>query len=123
DGYTYPHKDPRGILAGERWEDLIDGRFVAVLPPVIDDEFGMVTIRVGGEMAHLHREVAREFHEALGYARRRTDGQQCPECPEFGERTAPGSPLWRCLNGHVFNVETVLQRVTACDHCLGYGNQ
>lgn len=123
DGYTYPHKDPRGILQGERWEDLIDGRLVAVLPPGIDDEFGAVAIRIGDEMAHLHREVAREFHEALGYARRRADGQQCPECPEFGEPTAPGSSNWRCLNGHIFDVETTLQRVKACDDCLGYGNQ
>lgn len=123
DGYTYPHKDPRGTLRGERWEDLVDGRLVAVLPPGIGTEFGSVTVSIGDEVAHLHREVVQEFHEALGYARRRADGQQCPECPEFADPTAPGSPMWRCLNGHVFAVAAVLQRVKQCDHCLGYGNQ
>lgn len=119
--YDYPHKDPRGILRGEKWEDLLDGQFVSVLPPDMATPFGTVTIRVGQEMADLHTEVAHEFHQALGYARRRAGAQQCPLCPEYGEPLAAESPMWQCLNGHVFDVETAIQQLRPCKPCGGYG--
>ncbi|WP_147269080.1 hypothetical protein [Sphaerisporangium album] len=66
DGYTYPYKDPRGILAGNRWEDLVDGQLVSVQR--LGGDFGTVAVRVRAELAHLHGEIAGEMREALGYA-------------------------------------------------------
>ncbi|GAA0980511.1 hypothetical protein GCM10009555_047140 [Acrocarpospora macrocephala] len=122
DTYRFQHKDPRRVLGGKRWEDYTVGQFVTVLSPDIASQFGTVVVRVGTALAHLRGEVARQLHEALGYARRRAGRQQCPECPEFGEPIAGRWPMWQCPAGHTFDVEMELSRIRPCTECHGYGN-
>ncbi|WP_214110477.1 hypothetical protein [Acrocarpospora catenulata] len=122
DTYRFQHKNPRRVLGGKRWEDYVNGQFVTVLSPDIASQFGTVPVRVGAALAHLHGEVVRELHEALGYARRRADHPQCPECREFGEPIAGEWPMWQCPAGHRWDVETALSRIRPCTECHGYGN-
>lgn len=117
--YDYPHKNPRGILAGKPWEDLVDGARIRVESD-LRSEFGTVTLFAGRECIHLHAEAAAGLHAALGYARARAGAQPCPDCPET---LAPAEgPVWSCVNGHRYDVEVLLARLKTCTACNGYGN-